>query len=50
LIFFGSNGSGLTSNFIGLTPEGAGLGVWAAAAPGHTAAVTAAPAVSTDPV
>src|SRR4030088_1345481 len=49
LIFFGSNGIGLTSNFIGFTPEGVALGVCAAAGAGQIAAATAAPAVSADP-
>src|SRR5437763_2798756 len=45
LIFFGSNGIGLTSKLFGLTAGVAGAGVCAAASAGHIAAVTAAPAV-----
>src|SRR4030088_779531 len=49
LIFFGSNGIGLTSNFIGFPPEGAALGVCAAAGAGQIGARPPAPAVSADP-
>src|SRR5438552_10010029 len=49
LIFFGSNGIGLTSKLFGLTAGAAGAGVCAAASAGHIAAVTAAPAVNADP-
>src|SRR5258708_8525535 len=49
-MLLGWNGMGLTWNFIGFTREGGGFGVCAAAEPGQIAAVTAAPAVSADPV
>src|SRR5438477_10726331 len=49
LIFFGSNGIGLTSKLFGLTAGAAGAGVCAAACPAPIAAITAAPAVSADP-
>src|SRR5438477_4095314 len=48
LIFFGSNGIGLTSKLFGLTAGAAGAAVSAAASAGHIAAVTAAPAVNAE--